>query len=378
MRILLVLALLPGCAQGLGYNKPIDDSAPVDSQDTGGHDTSPVDTADTDGDLDDDGFTPEEGDCDDADIRVAPGRVDNEDGKDNDCDGRVDEEWSGFDIAYANDDGSSEILTIDTIGRESDWVTVRDGCYPTWLDHAAGPLSDGTDGWVINNGYAKVSTVDRDGTCTDLYDFSEDVEAYPFGVYGIATGLDGTIYATTLDALQAIAPDGTVTAVASWSCNFDDPTAHEIAVYSLAVDPLTGQVGLFGYFGGFATYDPGTGTFTLLATEDLEGGTLNTLSGAHKDGGSWYTTGADMNTGAYGFYRWDGAAWEPKQAWTDEDWLPEMLAIDGDSGDYYVTANAGWYYTLWRVVGTSGEASRLYSTDGTEAHRGFHGIVTNY
>ena len=53
--------------------------------------------------------------------------------------------------------------------------------------------------------------------------------AIAFGVYGVATGLDGTIYATTLDALQVIAPDGTVTAVASWSCNFDDPSAHELA-----------------------------------------------------------------------------------------------------------------------------------------------------
>ena len=380
MRYSMLLVSLIGCSQGLGYNKSGDDSATNAPDDTQG-DSTPMDTADTDGDLDDDGYTPEEGDCDDDNVRVSPARPeDTNDGLDNDCDGRIDEEWTGLDIAYANESGASEIVTIDRLGREQDFVRVSDSCYPVWLDHAAGPLSDGTDGWVINNGYAKVSIVDRDGTCTDLFDFTEDAEAYPFGLYGIATGIDGTIYATTLDALQRIDTDGTVTTVASWSCNFDDPTAHEIAVYSLAVDPQTGTIGLFGYFGGFATYNPTDGVFSLEASEDLESPEVSTYSGAHKDGGGWYSPGIDGATGAYGIYRYDldSSAWEQKEEWADEDWVPFMLAIDGDSGDYYVTANAGWYYTVWAILSGSGYAADLYTTDGSEPNRGFYGLVTNY
>lgn len=374
------LALLLGCEQKLGFQPHGDDSA-VDTQDTSPHDTNIDDTADTDGDLDDDGYTVEEGDCDDTSVYASPARPeDDNDGIDNDCDGRVDESWSGVDVAYGNDDGESSIFNLDTIGRVQDEVDLDNDCYPLWLDHADGPLSDGTDGWVINNGYATVATVTRDGSCTDLFDFSEDSDAYPYGVYGIATGLDGTVYATTLDALQAIAPDGTVTEVASWSCDFYSAADHEIAVYSLAVDPATGQVGLFGYYGGFATYNPADGTFALLATEDLENPAVSTYSGAHADGGGWYSPGVDVATGSYYIYTFNlqDSTWKQKESWADEDWTPFMLAIDGDTGDYYVTANAGWFYTVWRVVAGNGYAADLYTTDGTVPHRGFYGIVSNY
>lgn len=381
MRLLPVpLLFLAGCGQKLGFQPPPDDSV-ADTQDTSPHDTGPDDTADTDDDQDDDGFTVAEGDCDDTNVYASPAREeDKDDGIDNDCDGRLDEEWSGLDVAYANDDGSSSIFHLDTIGRVQDEQTVDNDCYPVWLDHEAGPLSDGTDGWVINNGYAKVSTVDRDGTCTDLFDFSEDTDAYPYGVYGIATGLDGTIYATTLGGLQAISPDGTVSEVATWTCDLYSPDDHEIAVYSLAVDPLTGEVGLFGYFGGFATYDPTSGAFALLAKEDLEAPVVYTYSGAHKDGDGWYSPGIDANSGAYYVYRFNigDAGWVAQEEWADEDWEPFMLAIDGDTGDYYVTANAGWFYTVWRVVAGSGYAADLYTSDGTVPHRGFYGIVTTY
>ncbi len=376
----LPLVLLAGCGQKLGFQPDGDDSA-VDSRDTAPNDTGRDDTADTDGDLDNDGYTVEEGDCDDNNVYASPARSEDvNDGIDNDCDGRIDEAWSGVDVAYGNDDGASSIFHLDTIGRVQDEVTLDNDCYPLWLDHAAGPLSDGTDGWVINNGYTTIATVARDGTCTDLFDFSEDTEAYPFGVYGIATGLDGTIYATTLSALQAIAPDGTVTEVATWTCDLYSPADHEIAAYSLAVDPQTGEVGLFGYFGGFATYEPDNGTFTLLAKEDLENPAVYTNSGAHKDGGGWYSPGVDATTGSYYIYRFNlqDSAWTAQEEWTDEDWSPFMLAIDGDTGDYYVTANAGWYYTVWRVVSGSGYAADLYTSDGTVPHRGFYGIVSTY
>lgn len=373
MRVLPLL-LLVACTQKAGFGVTPDDSQPVD---TGYVHDSDTDTADTDGDQDDDGFTPEEGDCDDDNVYVSPAREEDDgDGFDNDCDGRVDEAWSGVDIVYANEDGASEILTIDAIGRVTDEVSVDSSCGPVWLDHAS--WTDPGAGWVINSGYAAVSTVDSAGNCTDIADFS-DAEVYPYGVYGIATGPDGTIYATTLDALYTVGMDGTTTAVATWSCNFDDPSAHEMAVYSLAVDPVTGTVGLFGYYGGFGTWSPTDGLQVRL-TEDLEAPAVVTNSGAHRDEGGWYTPGADLNTGAYFIYGYDeaSAAWAAEETWSDEDWLPFMLAIDGDTGDYYLTANAGWFYTVWRVVRGSGYAADLYTTDGTVPHRAFYGIVSDY
>ncbi|MSP54942.1 MAG: hypothetical protein EXR69_04955 [Myxococcales bacterium] len=374
-----VAGSLAACTQNTGTFKH-DDSDPGTDSDSGPFDTGTVDTSDTDGDLDDDGYTPEEGDCDDSSVYASPAREeDTNDGADNDCDGRVDEDWTGVDVAYYNSAGSSSIFSLDAIGRVTDEYTLDNSCGPVWLDHRDGPLSDGTDEWVINNNYAAVAVVARDGTCTDVGDFS-DADVYPYGVFGVAAGLDGTIYAATLDNLVVVAEDGTLTSVASWKCNFEAVADHELAAYSLAVDPSTGVVGLFGYFGAFATYDPSSGVFTLLAAENWETSTLNTFSGAHKDGGGWYSPAVDGATGAYGIYKFnlEEASWVQQEEWSDEDWAPFMLAIDGDEGDYYVTANAGWFYTVWRVVAGDGYAAQLYSSDGTVQSRAFYGIVSNY
>lgn len=50
-----------------------------------------------DGDADDDGWTVDEGDCDDADDATYPGAPEQADGMDNDCDGDVDEGVGDFD-----------------------------------------------------------------------------------------------------------------------------------------------------------------------------------------------------------------------------------------------------------------------------------------
>jgi hypothetical protein len=54
-----------------------------------------------------------------------------------------------------------------------------------------------------------------------------------------------------------------------------------------------------------------------------------------------------------------------------------MLAMDSDEGDAYVTATAGWYATIWRIVQGSGFAANLYITDGAEPES-FYGIVADY
>lgn len=81
----------------------------------GGADTGtpPQDTADT-GDTaasghgaqdgDGDGYTEEDGDCDDGDPSVHPGASDGCDGQDTDCDGSIDEDASSEDAYEPNDD----------------------------------------------------------------------------------------------------------------------------------------------------------------------------------------------------------------------------------------------------------------------------------
>lgn len=367
----LALLFLAACTQkDQGFRPPGSDSG---GDDTGYTRDTSVDTDDTDGDLDDDGFTPEEGDCDDNDVFVSPARPeDDDDGKDNDCDGRIDEVFRGVTVAYYNADGPSELLTIDSFGRLDDQLPLSADCAPVWLDRRG-------EGWVANNGYAYVTTIDAAGTCADVGDFS-DPEVFEYGVYGVAADPAGTVYATTLDKLYTVGDDGTLTEVASWGMDLFGGPEHELAAYSLATDPRDGTVGLFGYFGGFATYHPATG-FELHVAEDLAAPAVYTFGGAHRDGGGWYAPGIDAGTGAYGIYELvegDPPAWALAEGWEDEDWSPFMLAIDGDSGDFYVTANAGWYYLVWRIVAGSGYAADLYASDGTEPYRAFYGIVAEY
>jgi hypothetical protein len=366
----LLLALAACTPVDTNFQKHSDEVVDTGEPDT---DTTPIDTADTDGDLDDDGFTPEEGDCDDNSIYVSPARSEEtDDGLDNDCDGRTDEEWSGFDIGRVDDDGAGSIITLDTIGRDDDTVNLSSGCYPMWLDHLG-------DGWVVSNYYAEVDTVDASGACTMLADFS-DTEVYELGVWGIATAPDGTVYATTVGALHAITLDGTVTDVATWVVDFEDINAHEFAATNVAVDPLTGDVGLFDYFGGFATWSA-EGGFVVHRKGDYTAPTLQCASGAHRDGGGWYTQGIDLNTYGYGFYKFDLDAgdWVLEEEWPNEsDWSPHAVAIDGDSGDWYVTANvSGIFPTVYRVVEGSGYAAPFYRIE-TDFAGYFYGITTNY
>ncbi|MFN7146034.1 MAG: putative metal-binding motif-containing protein [Myxococcota bacterium] len=372
MRLLLaVVVLSAGCAPTTtGFQKPRDEDTGGDTGDD--TDTTPVDTADTDGDLDDDGFTPEQGDCDDDDMRVSPARdEEDEDGKDNDCDGRTDEAWSGFSVGRVDADGAGSIVILDKVGDADDEVSLSDGCYPVWLDHHG-------EGWVVSDGAANVHAVAPDGTCTLLADFS-DTEVYEYGVWGIATQVDGTVLAATIGTLEGIAADGTVTTLAEWVVDLEDVALHELAAAAVAVDPATGEVGLFDYFGGFATWSAGAG-LTIHRKGDYEAPTLYTTSGAHRDGGGWYTQGIDATTGGYGIYRFDLDAgdWVLEEEWAaDSDWSPFQVAIDGDSGDWYVTANvSGVYPTVFRVVESSGYAARFYTIelDGGQ----FYGIATNY
>ena len=70
-------------------------------------------------------------------------------------------------------------------------------------------------------------------------------------------------------------------------CEVDE--TYGVSVQSMAVDLVTGEVGLFGYYGGFATYNESEG-FVLhrqANIEEFDG--LFAYSGTVKDGGGYYS-----------------------------------------------------------------------------------------
>ena len=359
----LLLPLIAACADDKGV-APIDDSAEPGDSDSGvDTDTEPQGTDD-----DGDGWTVEEGDCDDANIYVNPAwPEDLDDGVDTDCDGRVDEQWSGFTVAYTDSAGGGSLLFIDTLGDADDELRFDSTCYPAWIDHGV------EGGWVVNNGYAAVSLIDEGGGCTDLSDFSES----EFGVYGIATHPDGYYVATGLDALYKVAPDGETEVLASWNADTSDTEGFELLVYTVAVDLRDGTVGLFDYYGGFATYNADDG-LVIYKKADLTNITQYTLSGAARDGGGWAAMAVGAS-GGFGVYDFDLAAgaWTQLAAWTDDQRTPSQMTVEGDSSDAYAISNTGQRGRVWRVRYETGEIGTLYESS-TDADKSFTAIVANY
>ena len=124
------------------------------TEDTSGADDLPVvldDTGDTDGgddtgdtvvapvDNDDDGYSPEDGDCDDSDPDIHPDALDDCDALDNDCDEAVDEDFAG-DI-YEGDEVYLGDLSDDVEGEEDGYLLSPDDedvytfyTYDGWFD----------------------------------------------------------------------------------------------------------------------------------------------------------------------------------------------------------------------------------------------------
>lgn len=362
LRLASILFLLSACddvTSGVGVGPR--DTGPDTGN--GGIDTSIEDTTDTDGDMDDDGFSVAAGDCDDDNPRVSPARPeDDSDGIDNDCDSKIDEAFTGVDVAWVESSGAGHILTIDKTGRVTADVPTGD-CVPFFLDH------DGEGGWWINDSLMYLSHVTADGTCTQVGDFS-DTEVYEGPPYGLTVAPDGTIYLVFLDQFGTVAPDGTYTQIATW-----DPETEFLGI-GAGYDPKTNTVGIFDMLGGFATYDKTNG-FVFQHMPDFMAPELSTVSGAHGDDGNWYVPA--VSAAGQGVYMYDAASesWTLQDGWTDEDWSPFMLAVDGSDPDrmeFYVTATAGAFQTVWRIVHGTNHADDLYISDGTDFGN-YYGIV---
>ena len=378
---------------------PQNDLDPISTWDSGQNsDTDAESDTDTDTDEgtdeDGDGFTVEEGDCDDNDIGVNPAREeDPSDGKDNDCDGRVDEEWSGLIASLQSESGNSSIVHFDTVGRITDEVVLDPGFMPFHIDHGI----DGGYVMVHHPEYINISSmapseaptesaavvqVDADGTCTVLAEFQD--ENFWWGPYvrGVKTHPDGYYVVAGPGALYRVDPDGTTTTLAEWAWDWNDPKKFQMYAMDVAIDPATGTVGLIDLLGGIATWTEESG-LVMLRQADLSGKWKNwdAMVGqgiSHMDGGGWYGFMINWETQEYALYRYNAneGSWTIKMEWVDSNLVPLGFTTDGDHGEYYATAKGGDHRTIWRIR----EAGELIDDFYDEVEDGYNlwGIASIY
>ncbi len=365
-------------------------------------------------DEDGDGFTLEDGDCDDTDYQVNPAwPEDPYDGKDNDCDGRVDEVWAGIAVAEQRGTARSAVVVFDSVGREDLRLTLPEDVVPwsvtqgheddwfvtgyPYFDSVSGPFSLASSGlvpsWDDSVPWYQPSTVYRlpesGGTealavfgdadydaCfalpeADVPDcFGElDPRLYFYGPYvrGIVAHPDGYLAVLTPGALYRVDPDGATTELAAWGWNLmAEPYDYELYGAGIDVDPATGTLGIAGLLGGFATYHADTG-FEMKRPVDLSGdidldSLYTTVGLSWMDGDGWYSMSAAFTTGEYNVRRYDDATddWTEEVRWIDDLLQPLGITTNGDEGDWYVTSKAGDYRVVFRVRGVDRSIDDFY------------------
>ncbi|MCB9764260.1 MAG: putative metal-binding motif-containing protein [Alphaproteobacteria bacterium] len=342
------------------------DDGPIYSDDTG--DTWvpwPDDTDEPQGtDEDRDGWSVEEGDCDDNNIYVNPARdEDATDGIDNDCDGRIDEVFHGL-VVLQQGDGTvpARVVFLDDFGEQVDEVLFDDADLIPFF------MTEGLNGgWVIgtlanydgaNEVQVALYEVTADGSTSLLADFS-DAEAWAFGMWGIATHPDGYYLVTTGDSLQAVEPgSGVLTPLATWDAE------GELYAFDVDVDILSGDIGVTGYYGGFATLTA-EGAVSTHRTFDPENIEYLLLSGKHRDVDGWWAGGSDVN--GWGVFKFDedAATWVRRADFEgqDESWNPRFFSTDDVNGGFYVTTTEATYPTVWRIPDDGGTASAFFLSD---------------
>ncbi len=319
-------------------------------------------------DEDGDGWTVEEGDCDDTSIYVNPAwDEDDSDGIDNDCDGRIDEVWSGFTVVWLNgEEGGGTLLSIDTLGerREDEDQELDGSCAILGIDR-------NPDGITVVNNYGALATLE-DGVCTDLGDFSE----LDYGLNAVGVLPDGTLLGLTGDALWEVGSDGTLSALASWNADNTDTKGFERYGDALAVNQGTGEVGIADRFGGFAVWSAEGGLENLVEGDTAAPPVVPSALAA-RDGGGWAALATDTSSGALGVYDVGEDGWSLRVVWEDTSRTPYTLTTEGGTQDAYVISNAGQRGRVWRVRYESGEQGKLYETDAVQNWY-FTGILTDY
>ena len=316
--------------------------------------TDTVDTSDTGTDEDRDGWSVEEGDCDDTSIRVNPAWPENaKDGIDNDCDGLIDETFAG--ITLVDSGAGTALVDVNLLGETERTLPVSPGMTPggTPAYVQIGPRISG-EGWAFTDGgQGKVGEIDASGKATVLWDDSATVYAEgegPVGYFGIAAHPDGWYAVSGGDRLWRVDPDGTMTVLAQWDCLDGPEEVTEICPIDVAVDRFSGEVVLFGYFGGYAVWNASTG-LDIAVLDNVDAPTHQFWSTQLVDSGARLALGVD-EAGTSGIFEWDEdtETFAMTFEWVATDFAPVDFAVDQISRQYYATANRGWFVTAWRLV----------------------------
>jgi hypothetical protein len=365
MLALIALIACDGGDTGPSYTKDSDD----------GYVPWP-DSGDTGLDEDGDGWTVQGGDCDDADVYVNPGweesdqEGNHEDGKDNDCDGTTDETFRGLVVLQSGPrDGSDKarVVKVDSFGESVsevvfDDINVQNIQYQdmsgTWIDLTFEFAPGVYEGWAVigqdrESRDQYMVSVSETGETSLLASFS-DTDTFPAPGYGLDVHPDGFYLVAGLYYLYKIDPSGNAEIVADF---FDtDGETPLMLAFDLAVDPVTGQVMVVGYYGGAVLLDPETWEKTWVVQPDLSAPTHNMWSAAFWDTrGGWYAGGQDAS--GWGVFRLNEAdgAWVTKASF-DESWTPHKMAIDTVYGEYFMSAYGGQYPVVWELDAETGSA----------------------
>ena len=227
-----------------GPDAPSDTAADTDSaEDDTGSDTGAADTgtiAPIAVDLDGDGWSAEDGDCNDYDSSVHPEREESCDGIDNDCDGDIDEDV--IPVWYLDSDGDghgTEDFTYEGCDPMEGYVLLGDDC-----DDSSDMVYPSADEWCdeVDNNCDGVTDED----VTDTFFLDEDGDG--FGDAGF-----------TIEACAV--PDG-------YSENADDCNDLEEAIHPDAVEVCDGAD---NNCDGDTDEDGAEGATTYYLDADLDG-----------------------------------------------------------------------------------------------------------
>ena len=162
-----------------------------------------TDTESVDNDGDD--WTEAQGDCDDGDASVNPGATEYYNGRDDDCDGLIDDETAGYDD---DGDGYTE-LDDDCDDGDASVYPGAEETYNATDDDCDGKVDEGTEGYDDDgDGYTEIG-----GDCDDT-----SATAHPGGTE-TADGLDNDCDGTVDEGTSAYDDDGDGYSEAAGDCN---------------------------------------------------------------------------------------------------------------------------------------------------------------
>jgi hypothetical protein len=335
------------------------------------------DSGETGIDEDGDGWTLEEGDCDDNDIYSHPGWDESEtegnhdDGKDNDCDGYTDEAFRGLVVLQSGPrDGSAaaRVVLVDKLGLTLEEVVFDDinvqniqyqDLSGTWIDLTFEFAPGVFDGWVVlgqdrTTRDQMLWSVSPTGETSNLVNWAD----YDSPGYGVDVHPDGYYLVAGLGVLYRVDPSGNVDIVADF---FDtDGETPLMLAFDVSVDALTGDILVVGYYGGAVLIEPEGFEKEWVVTPDLMAPTHNMWSAAFWDTrGGYYAGGQDAD--GWAVFRLNEAQGEwVRKASFDESWTPHKMAIDTVYGEYFFSAYGGQYPVVWELDAETGENSSQF------------------